>query len=103
MLCYNLSVPPKFYCLNRVDETMSGKLNIYRFSYFSFKFKTCNFLIFKVFSKLASEETDFMDDPEDVANIPKFGNSKTPYEDVHEFYAYWMSFSTNKSRYMLFM
>ncbi|CAH2084930.1 unnamed protein product [Euphydryas editha] len=51
----------------------------------------------EVFSKLASEETDFLDDPEDVAKIPKFGNSKTPYEDVHEFYAYWMSFSTNKS------
>ncbi|KAM3965069.1 LOW QUALITY PROTEIN: dnaJ homolog member 16 [Aphomia sociella] len=51
----------------------------------------------EVFSKLASEETDFLDDPEDVANIPKFGNSTTPYEDVHEFYAYWMAFSTNKS------
>ncbi|KAI5637721.1 dnaJ domain-containing protein [Phthorimaea operculella] len=51
----------------------------------------------EVFSKLASEETDFLDDPEDVAKIPKFGNSTTPYEDVHEFYAYWMAFSTNKS------
>ncbi|XP_022114174.2 dnaJ homolog subfamily C member 21 [Pieris rapae] len=51
----------------------------------------------EVFSKLASEETDFLDDPEDLAKIPKFGNSNTPYEDVHEFYAYWMAFSTNKS------
>ncbi|XP_053604804.1 dnaJ homolog subfamily C member 21 [Plodia interpunctella] len=51
----------------------------------------------EVFSKLAAEETDFLDDPEDVSKIPKFGNSTTPYEDVHEFYAYWMSFSTNKS------
>ncbi|CAF4950936.1 unnamed protein product [Pieris macdunnoughi] len=51
----------------------------------------------EVFSKLASEETDFLDDPEDLAKIPKFGNSTTPYEDVHEFYAYWMAFSTNKS------
>ncbi|XP_013173545.1 PREDICTED: dnaJ homolog subfamily C member 21 [Papilio xuthus] len=51
----------------------------------------------EVFSKLASEETDFLDDPEDVAKIPKFGNSTTPYEDVHEFYAFWMAFSTNKS------
>ncbi|KAJ2950964.1 hypothetical protein O0L34_g5340 [Tuta absoluta] len=51
----------------------------------------------EVFSKLSSEETDFLDDPEDVAKIPKFGNSTTPYEDVHEFYAYWMAFSTNKS------
>ncbi|CAG4975106.1 unnamed protein product [Parnassius apollo] len=51
----------------------------------------------EVFSKLAAEETDFLDDPEDVAKIPKFGNSGTPYEEVHEFYAYWMAFSTNKS------
>ncbi|XP_014355689.2 dnaJ homolog subfamily C member 21 [Papilio machaon] len=51
----------------------------------------------EVFSKLASEETDFLDDPEDVAQIPKFGNSTTPYEEVHEFYAFWMAFSTNKS------
>lgn len=51
----------------------------------------------EVFSKLAAEETDFFDDPEEVAKIPKFGDSKTPYEDVHEFYAYWMAFSTNKS------
>ncbi|XP_013134131.1 PREDICTED: dnaJ homolog subfamily C member 21 isoform X2 [Papilio polytes] len=51
----------------------------------------------EVFSKLASEETDFLDDPEDVAKIPKFGNSTTPYEEVHEFYAFWMAFSTNKS------
>ncbi|XP_059049957.1 dnaJ homolog subfamily C member 21 [Achroia grisella] len=51
----------------------------------------------EVFSKLISEETDFLDDPEDVTQIPKFGNSTTPYEDVHEFYAYWMAFSTNKS------
>ncbi|XP_026748794.1 dnaJ homolog subfamily C member 21 [Galleria mellonella] len=51
----------------------------------------------EVFSKLSSEEADFLDDPEDVTKIPKFGNSTTPYEDVHEFYAYWMAFSTNKS------
>ncbi|XP_034828974.1 dnaJ homolog subfamily C member 21 [Maniola hyperantus] len=51
----------------------------------------------EVFSKLAAEETDFLDDPEDLTKIPKFGNSATPYEEVHEFYAYWMSFSTNKS------
>ncbi|XP_060801550.1 dnaJ homolog subfamily C member 21 [Amyelois transitella] len=51
----------------------------------------------EVFSKLASEETDFLEDPEEVSKIPKFGNSTTPYEEVHEFYAYWMSFSTNKS------
>lgn len=51
-----------------------------------------------MFSKLAAEEQDFLDDPEDVAKIPKFGNSTTLYEDVHEFYAYWMAFSTNKSK-----
>lgn len=51
----------------------------------------------EVFSKLATEETDFLDDPEEVTKLPKFGNSTTPYEDVHEFYSYWMAFSTNKS------
>ncbi|VVD02878.1 unnamed protein product [Leptidea sinapis] len=51
----------------------------------------------EVFSKLASEETDFLDDPEDVNKIPKFGNPLSPYEEVHEFYAFWMAFSTNKS------
>ncbi|XP_063381630.1 dnaJ homolog subfamily C member 21 [Cydia fagiglandana] len=51
----------------------------------------------EVFSKLAAEETDFLEDPEELNAIPKFGNSTTPYEDVHEFYAFWMSFSTNKS------
>lgn len=51
----------------------------------------------EVFSKLAAEETDFLDDPEEVNKIPKFGNSSTPYEEVHEFYAHWMSFSTAKS------
>lgn len=54
-------------------------------------------MCFQVFSKLASEETDFLEDPEDVTKIPKFGNSTTPYEEVHEFYAYWMAFATNKS------
>lgn len=59
-------------------------------------FHLCKYL--QVFSKLAAEETDFLDDPEDVNKIPKFGNSTTPYEEVHEFYAYWMAFSTNKSK-----
>lgn len=52
---------------------------------------------FQVFSKLITEETDFLDDPEEVTKIPTFGNSTTPYEEVNEFYAYWMAFSTNKS------
>lgn len=58
---------------------------------------------FQVFSKLATEETDFLDDPEDVEKIPKFGNSNSPYEEVNEFYAYWMSFSTNKSKLSCFL
>ncbi|XP_041979934.1 dnaJ homolog subfamily C member 21 [Aricia agestis] len=51
----------------------------------------------EVFSKLASEEADFLDDPEEINSIPKFGTSTSPYEEVNEFYAYWMGFSTNKS------
>lgn len=51
----------------------------------------------EVFSKLTTEEIDFLDDPEDVIKIPKFGNSTTEYEQVHEFYSFWTAFSTNKS------
>lgn len=51
----------------------------------------------EVFSKLTSEEADHLEDPEDIKKIPQFGNSTTPYEQINEFYAYWMSFATNKS------
>ncbi|KOB67910.1 DnaJ subfamily C member 21-like protein [Operophtera brumata] len=38
----------------------------------------------EVFSKLAAEETDFLDDPEEVEKIPKFGNSTTIYEEQND-------------------
>ncbi|CAB3227082.1 unnamed protein product [Arctia plantaginis] len=50
----------------------------------------------EVFYNLALEESIYLDDT-DVTNIPKFGNSTTEYEQVREFYAYWMEFSTNNS------
>lgn len=55
----------------------------------------------EVFKKLAAEEVDYLDDPEDFANIPMFENSTAEYEKVHEFYAYWMSFSTSKSKCLI--
>ncbi|KAL0267764.1 UNVERIFIED_CONTAM: hypothetical protein PYX00_009939 [Menopon gallinae] len=50
----------------------------------------------EVFNKLASEDSEYLteDDPE----IPSFGKSDSPYEEVvAEFYSYWMSYSTKKS------
>lgn len=57
--------------------------------------------MFKVFSKLASEEIEYLDDPEDYEQIPVFGNSQSTFEVVKAFYAYWQGFSTKKSNYFL--
>uniref|UniRef100_A0A6M2DI37 DnaJ homolog subfamily C member 21 n=1 Tax=Xenopsylla cheopis TaxID=163159 RepID=A0A6M2DI37_XENCH len=51
----------------------------------------------EVFSKLASEEIEYLDDPEDYEQIPVFGNSQSTFEVVKAFYAYWQGFSTKKS------
>ncbi|KAI4467563.1 dnaj subfamily c member 21 [Holotrichia oblita] len=47
----------------------------------------------KVFEQLAKEDSDYVD----ASSIPIFGNSKSDYEDVAQFYDYWMSYSTKKS------
>ncbi|KAI4467559.1 dnaj subfamily c member 21 [Holotrichia oblita] len=47
----------------------------------------------KVFEQLAKEDSDYVDE----SSIPIFGNSKSDYEDVAQFYDYWMSYSTKKS------
>ncbi|XP_077286672.1 dnaJ homolog subfamily C member 21-like isoform X2 [Arctopsyche grandis] len=51
----------------------------------------------EVFKKLAAEEVDYLDDPEDISKIPTFGKSDTDYETLQSFYTYWLSFSTSKS------
>uniref|UniRef100_A0A6B2EB98 DnaJ homolog subfamily C member 21 n=1 Tax=Phlebotomus kandelakii TaxID=1109342 RepID=A0A6B2EB98_9DIPT len=52
----------------------------------------------EIFEKLASEEIEFLENEEDYDLIPKFGTSKSDYEEiVHPFYAFWQSFCTKKS------
>lgn len=46
---------------------------------------------------------DYLDDPEDISKIPKFGKSDTDYETLQSFYTYWLSFSTSKSENRLFI
>ena len=56
----------------------------------------------KVFEQLAAEDIEYMDDPEEYEQIPKFGNSKTSFEVVVNFYGFWESYSTKKSYSWLF-
>lgn len=51
-----------------------------------------------VFEKLVAEDAEFAKDDEFVDEVPGFGDSLSSYEDVvHDFYAYWQSYSTKKS------
>lgn len=51
-----------------------------------------------VFEKIATEDIEFMDSPEDYEQIPKFGTSTSNYEDeVGPFYAFWQSYCTRKT------
>lgn len=51
-----------------------------------------------VFEKLAAEDAEFAKDDESNDEVPGFGDSLSSYEDVvHDFYAYWQSYSTKKS------
>jgi DnaJ homolog subfamily A member 5 len=57
----------------------------------------------EVFDKIASEDIEYMDTPEEYDEIPKFGTSKSSYEDVvGRFYAYWEAYSTKKSKLVFF-
>ncbi|XP_059472105.1 dnaJ homolog subfamily C member 21 [Neocloeon triangulifer] len=54
----------------------------------------------EVFNKIAAEEIDLYREEESDSEfeIPGFGTSTSSYEDVvHDFYAFWQSFSTKKS------
>lgn len=51
-----------------------------------------------VFEKLAAEDAEFAKDNESNDEVPGFGDSLSSYEDVvHDFYAYWQSYSTKRS------
>lgn len=51
-----------------------------------------------VFEQLASEEVEYLDSAAEFEAIPRFGDSKSDYEEVvSPFYAFWQSFCTKKS------
>lgn len=51
-----------------------------------------------VFEKLVIEDSEFMKEGDSDEEVPGFGDSQSSYEDVvHNFYAYWQSYSTKKS------
>ncbi|XP_017484472.1 PREDICTED: dnaJ homolog subfamily C member 21 [Rhagoletis zephyria] len=52
----------------------------------------------QVFEKIAAEDAEFIDDEDEVEQIPTFGDSKSSYEDVvAPFYAYWQAYCTKKT------
>ncbi|XP_043467136.1 dnaJ homolog subfamily C member 21-like [Leptopilina heterotoma] len=56
------------------------------------------FIYREVFEKLAAEDADFEKDDDSDVEVPGFGDSASSYEDiVHNFYAYWQSYSTKRS------
>ena len=55
-----------------------------------------------MFEKLAAEDIEYMEDPDEFATIPKFGDSTSNFEDVTLFYGFWESYSTKKSYAWLF-
>ncbi|CAK9806509.1 DnaJ homolog subfamily C member 21 [Anthophora quadrimaculata] len=50
-----------------------------------------------VFEKLAAEDAEFAKEGDSDEEIPGFGDSQSSYEVVHNFYAYWQSYSTKRS------
>jgi len=51
-----------------------------------------------LFSKIGEEDAPFReDDDDDEDPYPEFGDSKTEYDDVANFYAFWESYRTAKS------
>ncbi|XP_056638977.1 dnaJ homolog subfamily C member 21 isoform X1 [Diorhabda sublineata] len=50
-----------------------------------------------VFQKIAEEDIEFMEDKDEFIEIPGFGDSKSDFKHVSEFYAFWISYSTKKS------
>lgn len=85
---FSLDVYPFFTssCYKGFGDDAEGFYNVYR----------------KVFEKISTEDIEYMENPEDFDKIPKFGDSKSPFEEVTVFYGYWESYSTKKSFAWLF-
>ncbi|XP_076245666.1 dnaJ homolog subfamily C member 21 [Calliopsis andreniformis] len=51
-----------------------------------------------VFEKLVAEDAEYAKEADSDEEVPGFGDSQSSYEDVvHNFYAYWQSYSTKRS------
>ncbi|XP_068893389.1 dnaJ homolog subfamily C member 21 [Tenebrio molitor] len=51
-----------------------------------------------VFDQIIKEDLEFIDDKEEFCEIPRFGDSKSDYDEVvGPFYSYWSSYCTKKS------
>ena len=82
-LVFSLDVFPYFTtaCFKGFNDDAEGFYTVYR----------------NVFEKLATEDIEYMDDPEEYETIPNFGKSSSNTEFMLKFYNYWESYCTKKS------
>lgn len=80
---FSLDVFPYFTtaCFKGFNDDAEGFYTVYR----------------DVFEKLATEDIEYMDDPEEYETIPNFGKSSSNTEFMLKFYNYWESYCTKKS------
>lgn len=80
---FSLDVFPYFTtaCFKGFSDDAEGFYTVYR----------------NVFEKLATEDIEYMDDPEEYETIPNFGKSSSNTEFMLKFYNYWESYCTKKS------
>lgn len=80
---FSLDVFPYFTtaCFKGFNDDAEGFYTVYR----------------NVFEKLATEDIEYMDDPEEYETIPNFGKSSSNTEFMLKFYNYWESYCTKKS------
>ncbi|XP_044265079.1 dnaJ homolog subfamily C member 21 [Tribolium madens] len=69
-------------CFRRYGDDEKGFYTVYR----------------NVFDQIIKEDLEFIDDKEEFCDIPRFGDSKSDYDEVvGPFYSYWSSYCTKKS------
>lgn len=80
--CINLFPYFSASCFKNYGDDEKGFYTVYR----------------NVFEKLAAEDAEFAKDSDSDEAAPGFGDSQSSYEEVvHNFYAYWQSYSTKRS------
>ncbi|CAG2119395.1 unnamed protein product, partial [Medioppia subpectinata] len=95
-------------CGQNRDEIVDKEVDVYPFcSSFCFTSYTDDengfYTVYRnLFNTITDEDIPFRDgDVKDSEEQPPFGDSKSPYSDVHRFYSYWMSYCTSKPYYYL--